>query len=67
MTADKLALSLPEAAALTPYSVDTLRRAIKTSDPNGDIPPLAAQTGPKGRYQIMRDDLVAWLRAFPPA
>jgi len=67
MSTDKIALSLTEAAELTPYSVATLRRAIRTTDPNGDIPPLLAQTGPKGRYQIMRVDLVAWLRAFPPA
>jgi hypothetical protein len=63
----RLAYSLPQAAALTPYSEQTLRRAIKTTDPNGDVPPLVAQTGPKGRYQILHDDLIAWLRAFPPA
>lgn len=66
----KLAYSLREAADQTPYSVDTLRRAIAATDPKTFPPPLKAKRGGSERkpvYTIRHVDLVAWLDSLPDA
>ena len=62
----KRAYSLAEAAAQTPFSIDTLRRAIKTTDPTSFPPPLRAKKPSKG-YVILARDLDAWLDSLADA
>lgn len=63
----KAALSLDEAAAETPFSSKTIRRAIHATDPKVFPPPLRAKRGSRGSYVVLRDDLLEWLRSLPDA
>jgi hypothetical protein len=68
----KAAMSLDEAAAQTPFSAKTLRRAIQTTgvDASGNPtfpPPLPAKRGARGAYVVLAEDLQQWLRSLPAA
>lgn len=69
----KTALTVHDAAELTPWSVDTIRRAVRATsavDKNGMPtfpPPLKAKRGPRGQVVILRRDLDAWLDSLPDA
>ena len=63
----KAAMSLDEAAAETPFSSQTIRRAIQATNPVAFPPPLPAKRGSRGAYVVLRDDLLAWLRSLPDA
>lgn len=65
-------MSLAEAAAETPFSIDTLRRAVKTTgvDKDGNPtfpPPLRAKRGAKDRYVVLAPDLTNWLESLQDA
>lgn len=64
---NKLLLSLEEAAALTPYSVSTIRKAIRSTDPAAFPPPLKAKKDSKGKYAIRTADLESWIDELPDA
>jgi excisionase family DNA binding protein len=53
---DRLALSIREAATLSSYSVEAIRKAIRLNKLR------AARPGGDGDYRILREDLLAWLR-----
>lgn len=63
----KAAMTLEEAAAQTPFSAKTLRRAIQATDPKAFPPPLPAKRGARGAYVVLAEDLLDWLRSLPPA
>ena len=67
MTAAKLLLSLAEAAALTPYSETTLRRAVRATDPAAFPPPLKGKRDSKGKVTVLPRDLQAWVDSLPDA
>jgi hypothetical protein len=59
----QIAYKLAEAAEQVSVSVSTLRRAIKTTDPNAFPPPLAAKnvgTDAKPSYRVSHVVLMAW-------
>jgi hypothetical protein len=60
-------LTLDDAAARTPWSTSTLRRAIKTTDPHSFPPPLRAKRGPRGQHVILASELTRWMREMPDA
>ncbi|MGW8565705.1 hypothetical protein [Isoptericola sp. NPDC055881] len=62
-----LAMTLAEAAALTPFSVDTLRRAIRETDPTAFPPPLRAKKDSRGRQIVLTRELERWLDSLPDA
>jgi predicted DNA-binding transcriptional regulator AlpA len=64
---DRRLLTLPEAAALVPFSVDTLRRAVNATSPDTFPPPLRGKKDSKGRYLIRSVDLDAWIDSLPDA
>ena len=64
---ERLALTVKEAAELTPFSPDTLERAIKATDPTVFPPPLPAKRDSRGRRIVLTRDLAAWLDALPDA
>lgn len=66
----KLAYNLNEAAEAASVSVETLRRAIKATDPRSFPPPLEAKrigSEKKASYRILAADLQAWLDSLPAA
>lgn len=69
----KAALTVHEAAELTPWGADVIRRAVRataTHDKDGNPifpPPLKAKRGPRGQFVILRDSLDAWLDSLPDA
>lgn len=68
----KALMSLEEAAAQTPYSAKTLRRAIQTTGVDKDgkptfPPPLSAKRGPRGAYAITADALRQWIDSLGDA
>ena len=58
-----LTYTLSGAAAVTGLSVDYIRRAIKSTDPDLHLPARMAGT----KYLIRRDDLEAWIDRLPEA
>lgn len=58
-----LTYTLSGAAAVTGLSVDYIRRAIKSTDPDQHLPARMAGT----KYLIRRDDLEAWIDRLPEA
>jgi predicted DNA-binding transcriptional regulator AlpA len=64
---ERLALTVKEAASLTPFSEDTLDKAIRATDPTRFPPPLKAKRDSRGRRIILRRDLQAWLESLPDA
>ncbi len=67
MSADKMLLTLSEAAARVPWSVDIIRKAIHATDPAAFPPPLKAKRGPRGQHIIRPVDLQAWVDSLPDA
>ena len=63
----KIAYTVHEAAELTPWSHDVIRKAIRATDPTAFPPPLKAKRGPRGQYIIRPADLEAWLDSFEDA
>lgn len=57
----KALMSLAEVAEQTPWKVDTIRKAVRATDPNTFPPPLKAKIGPKGQYVVRREDFEAWI------
>lgn len=57
---NRLAYRIKELAEVTPYSEDTIRRAIKATDPRVFPPPLEAGKDTKG-YLILATDAQTWL------
>jgi len=57
---DQLAYSLPEAAAVSGYSLDVIRRAIRA----GDLRTVQPVVGGRqvARRRVLREDLLAWLK-----
>ena len=61
-------LTLPEAADLTSFAVDTIRRAIRTTDPHSFPPPLLAKrAGSGGKFLILQSELTRWMHDLPDA
>ena len=70
MSTPKIAYTLTEAAAQVSVSVDTLRRAIKATDPAAYPPPLPAKNAGSDRkpsYRITHAALTAWLDSLADA
>lgn len=63
----KALMKLHEAAKETPYGVDTLRKAIRATDPRKFPPPLKAKRGARGQYDIREADLLAWIDSLEDA
>ena len=63
----KSLMSLEEAAAETPYTAKTLRRAIQTTDPKSFPPPLKAKRGARGAYAITDTALREWINSLKDA
>ena len=64
------AYTLEQAAAAAAFSVDTMRKAIKATDPQAFPPPLRAKRGgteKKPSYRVLASDLDAWLDSLPDA
>jgi hypothetical protein len=60
----KLAYSVRDAIALTPYGYDSLLAFIES----GQLPARRADTGKgKGKYVILHEDLVEFLKNLPVA
>jgi hypothetical protein len=60
--------TLQEAAELTSFSVDTMRRAIHTTDPRSFPPPLyAKRAGSGGKFLILQSELTRWMHDLPDA
>jgi hypothetical protein len=57
----KAVMSLAEVAAQTPWSVDTIRKAVRATDPSTFPPPLKAKRGSKGQYVVRAEDFKAWI------
>ena len=69
-TQPKIAYTLAEAADAASVSIDTLRRAIRATDPSVYPPPLRAKrTGTEKRpaYRIQAAELQAWIDSLPDA
>lgn len=67
---DKLAFSITEAAALTPFSARTIDRATHATDPKSFPPPLRtkrAGIGPTAKRLILASELKRWLDSLPDA
>lgn len=60
----KALMTLAEAAAETPYSVDHLRRCTKASDPTIALP---AKRGARGRILVTDKALREWIDRHPDA
>lgn len=65
MKDEQLAYDLREAAAATPFSEATIKRAIHATDPDVWPPRLPARQAGR-KFVVLREDLIAWLRSFPP-
>ena len=63
----KKLMTLKEAAAHTPYGVETLRRAVHATDPHEWPHPLRALRGPRGAHLVRDVDLQDWIDRFPEA
>lgn len=67
----KALMKLAEAAEQASVSIDTIRRAIRATDPNAYPPPLKAKrTGSsekKPEYRIQASALEAWIDSLPDA
>lgn len=66
-TAAPFAYLIQDVVALTPFSADTIRRAIRQTEPDAFPPPLRAKKDSKGRLIILPKDLAEWLEALPDA
>ena len=65
-----VAVDLAKAAAMTGVSQNTIRRAVKATDPNSFPPPLRARkvgNGPSAKLIFTTGDLAAWVESFPDA
>ena len=65
-----LAVGIADAAAMTGVSQNTIRRAVKATDPNSFPPPLRARkvgNGPSAKLIFTTGDLAAWVESFPDA
>lgn len=68
--AGAIVLPLKDAAEAVGLSADTLRKAIKATDPNAFPPPLRAKKAghhEKAGYYIAADDLREWFARWPDA
>lgn len=63
----KALMSLEEAASETPFSVKTLRRAVRATQPDEFPPPLRAKAASRGAYVIRDVDLREWIDSLPDA
>jgi hypothetical protein len=60
LTIERIAVTLKEAAQMVPFSEPYLRQAIHRT--NRNHLPARQAGGPGGKYYIMVEDLVQWLR-----
>lgn len=60
-------MTLAEAAGLTPYHPEHLRRCIKIKQPTPTMPALKAKRDGRGRYLITDKALQAWIDAHEDA
>lgn len=63
----RVLLTVAEAAEVSNTSADTLRKAIRATEPNAFPPPLRAKRGAKGRYLILPADLQEWAESLEDA
>lgn len=66
----QLAYTVSEAADVTRMSQDTIRKAIRATNPRNFPPPLRAKrvgTGPRAKHLILAADLMSWLSTLPDA
>lgn len=63
----QLAMTLTEVAAVTPFSVKTLRRAVHETDPEAFPPPLRAKRDSRGRLIVLTSELERFLASLPDA
>lgn len=61
---EKLGYSVKDLADATPYSQDTIRRALRATDPTVFPPPLMGEQDQSGRWLILRAQAEDWLRAI---
>lgn len=62
----RIAYSLKEAAEQVQQSVDTLRKAIRTTELGAFPPPLKAKRDGK-KYLVLHAELVRWAESLPDA
>jgi hypothetical protein len=62
----RLAYSVAEAAEAVSMSIDTIRRAMKATDPAAFPPPLRAKRTPK-KTLILAQELDRWVDSLPDA
>lgn len=72
MTAPRtpLVYSVAEAAEITHMSQETIRKAIRATNPRSFPPPLRAKRvglGPRAKHIVLATDLLAWLQILPDA
>ncbi len=60
-------VGLAAAAEMCDVSVQTIRRAIKTSDPKSFPPPLRAKADSRGHYRILVSELERWAERWADA
>lgn len=67
----RIAYDIKQAAEQVSVSVDTIRRAIRATDPNAYPPPLPAKrmgsSDRKPSYRISHPALMAWFNSLPDA
>lgn len=61
---EKLGYSVRDLADATPYSQDTIRRALRATDPHTFPPPLTGEQDMSGKWLILREHAEQWLRAI---
>ena len=64
---NRILLTVADAAEVANTSEDTLRKAIRATDPASFPPPLRAKRGAKGRYLILPADLQEWAESLEDA
>lgn len=64
---NRIALPLKDAAVAVGFSIDTLKRAIRATDPAAFPPPLKAKRDSKGRLSVKVSDLEAWFDSLEDA
>ena len=66
----RIAYDLKQAAEQVSVSIDTIRRAIRATDPNAYPPPLKAKrsgSDKKPAYRVLHADLEAWASSLKDA
>lgn len=60
-------MTLAEAAALTPFGKEHLRRCVHIKNPTPQMPALRAKKDGKGRLLVRDSDLIDWINRMEDA